>query len=233
MKKSFGIYSIIWAICLGMFNLLTFVTPHEIAGYSKFTGTFWVGYIFITVTFVGQLICAFFAFKPESHSKVFYRISLVTVSYSALIAILVVGSIFMILPMLPSWIAIIICALVLAINIISVIKASAAVGIVEGVDKKIKANTFFVKELTIEASTLVNLTQNTEIKPIIEKVFEEIRYSDPMSAEPLADIEAQIKSEFKSFESAVKGEDAELVTASADALIVLIKKRNEKCKLLK
>ena len=30
MKKSFGIYSIVWAICLSVFNVITFVTPNEI-----------------------------------------------------------------------------------------------------------------------------------------------------------------------------------------------------------
>ena len=59
MKKSFGIYSIIWAIYLALFNVVVFVTPNEIGGVSKFGGSFWVGYIFITVAFAVQLICAF------------------------------------------------------------------------------------------------------------------------------------------------------------------------------
>ena len=35
MKKSFGIYSIVWAICLAVFNVITFVTPNEIGGVRK------------------------------------------------------------------------------------------------------------------------------------------------------------------------------------------------------
>ena len=55
MKKSFKIYSLIWAICVAVFNVITFVTPNEIGGVSKFSGSFWVGYIFITVdNFIGN-----------------------------------------------------------------------------------------------------------------------------------------------------------------------------------
>ena len=55
MKKTFNYYSICWLISLVVFNVIAFVTPNDIAGVSKFTGTFWSGYIFITLAFIGQL----------------------------------------------------------------------------------------------------------------------------------------------------------------------------------
>ena len=54
MKKSLKFYAIVWALCLAVFNVITFVTPNEIGGVSKFCGSFWGGYIFITVAFIGQ-----------------------------------------------------------------------------------------------------------------------------------------------------------------------------------
>jgi len=74
MKKSFKIYSLIWVICLAVLNVITFVTPNEIGGVSKYSSSFWVGYIFITIAFVGQLACAFVAFKAENLKKFFYSI---------------------------------------------------------------------------------------------------------------------------------------------------------------
>ena len=82
MKKTFGFFSIIWAIFLALFNVIVFVTPNEAGGMTKFGGAFWVGYIFITIAFIGQLVCAFFAFKPSDKQKVFYNIPLVTISYA-------------------------------------------------------------------------------------------------------------------------------------------------------
>ena len=66
MKKTFNYYSICWLISLVVFNVIAFVTPNDIAGVSKFTGTFWSGYIFITLTFIGQLGCAYKAFQADN-----------------------------------------------------------------------------------------------------------------------------------------------------------------------
>ena len=101
MKKSIGVYSVIWAICLAVFNVITFVTPNEIGGVSKFTASFWVGYVFITVAFIGQLVCAFFALKAENVKKMFYRIPMISISYTGLILMLIAGGIFMAIPTLP------------------------------------------------------------------------------------------------------------------------------------
>ena len=233
MKKTFGIYSIIWALCLGIFNIFTFVTPSEILGYSKFTGTFWVGYVFITVTFVGQLICALFAFKGNNINKLFYKLSLISVSYSALVTIVIIGSIFMALPFLPAWLGIIVCALAFGLNAIAIVKSSAAVEVVSGIDNKIKAQTFFIKSLTVEATSLVNSAKSSGTKAAAEKVYEEIRYSDPMSSTALADVEMQIQKQFSVFSGAVLNDDALLSEAEADMLIILLKKRNEMCKFFK
>ena len=51
MKKTFGFFSAIWAIALALFNVIVFVTPNI----AKFSETFWTGYIFITIAFIGRL----------------------------------------------------------------------------------------------------------------------------------------------------------------------------------
>ena len=137
MKKSIGVYSVIWAICLAVFNVIVFVTPNEIGGVSKFTASFWVGYVFITVAFIGQLVCAFFALKAENIKKMFYRIPMISISYTGLILMLIAGGIFMAIPTLPEWIGIIVCAIILAFNAIAVIKATAAAEVVGGIDEKL------------------------------------------------------------------------------------------------
>ena len=147
MKKNFGLYSIVWALCLAVFNVITFVTPNKIGELSKFSGSFWVGYIFITVAFLGQLICAFMAFKAENLKKFFYRIPLISISYGGAIAMLIFGSVFMAVPTLPEWIGIIVCVVVLAFNAISVIKATAAANIVNGIDEKVATQTLFIRSL--------------------------------------------------------------------------------------
>lgn len=233
MKKSIGVYSIIWAICLAVFNIIVFVTPNEIGGVSKFGGSFWVGYIFITIAFVGQLVCAFIALKAKNLKKLFYHIPLFSISYVGLIAMLIAGSIFMAIPVLPEWIGIIVCVIILAINIIAIISAKSAAEIVSGIDEKVRVQTFFVKDLTIEAQGLMNSAKSDDLRAEAKKVYEVIRYSDPMSNAVLAEIDSQIKRQFNAFADAVSSEDDELAKEAANALVEMVELRNQKVKLLK
>lgn len=233
MKKSFGLYSIVWAICLAVFNVITFVTPNEIGGVSKFSGSFWIGYIFITIAFVGQLACAFVAFKAENLKKFFYNIPLLSISYGGLVAMLIVGSVFMAIPTLPEWIGIIVCVIILAFNAIAIIKATAAADIVSGIDEKIKTQTFFIKSLSVDAQGLMTSAKSDELRAEAKKVYEAIRYSDPMATPALSDLDAQIEKQFNAFSDAVKADDSELAKETADALVDIVDRRNQKCKLLK
>ena len=233
MKKSFKFYAIVWALCLAVFNVITFVTPNEIGGVSKFSGSFWVGYIFITVAFVGQLVCAFVSFKSENLKKFFYKIPLLSISYGGLVAMLIVGSVFMTIPTLPEWVAIIVCVIILAFNAIAILKATATADIVSSIDEKIKAQTFFIKSLSVDAQSLVGAAKTEALRAEAKKVYEEIRYSDPMANDALTELDNQIERQFNSFSDAINSEDLEVATELASSLIEMINRRNQKCKLLK
>ena len=81
MKKRILIYSIIWAICLGTFNTVVFVTPNEICGISKFDTSFWVAYIAITIAFLAQIICAIYVLNTKNFDKLFCNFA-VLISYA-------------------------------------------------------------------------------------------------------------------------------------------------------
>lgn len=155
MKKNFKLYLCIWAIFLVIFNLVTFLTPNEVVGLNKFDGAFWVGYIFITLAFIGQLVTAYFAFKEENMQKLFYKISLMRVSFIGLILTLVFGVACMAIPNVPNWLGIILCFAVLGFSTIAVLKAEIAIEEVIKIDEKIKTQTAFIKLLTVDAESLM------------------------------------------------------------------------------
>ena len=233
MKKSFKAYVVIWAIFLAVFNVICFVTPGEAAGMSKFGGAFWVGYIFITLAFIGQLVCAVMAFKEKSMQKFFYKLPLITVSYTGLVLTVIVGAVCMAIPNLPNWVGIIVCLLVLAFNAVAVIKANAAAGIVSDIDDKVKTQTAFVKLSTVEVQNILNRAKTEKVKAECKKVYEAIRYSNPMSSPALAEEEAEISAKIRNLKSAVLSGEDETAISTAEELVLLIKERNNKCKLLK
>ena len=232
MKKRFGLYATYWASLLALFNVIAFVSVGW-AGYEKYTPSFWIGYVLISITFVGQLLCAYFALKEENAQKLFYRISLIKTSYSGLIATFIWGGLCMLISPLPYWAGVILCAIMLAVNAFAVIKAMAAADEVERIDRKVKQQTFFIKSLTVDAETLLASAKSDAVKAECKKVYEAVRYSDPMSKEMLSSVESQITVKFAALREATVEDDAQAVSSAAAEVLVLIKDRNSKCKLLK
>ena len=228
MKKNFKYYIIVWGVLLALFNLITFIVP----GANKFTPSFWIGYGFIMVAFAGQLGCSFMVFKNDEHRMAFYNITLLRSTFIGLITTFVAGAICMIIPF-PYWLSVVICAIVLALNIVAVVKSKVAIDAVDSIDQKIKTKTFFIKSLTVDAETLMMRAGDDAIKAECKKVAEALRYSDPMSSDALSSVESQITIAFSNLSDAVSSGDKEKAASHSKEVLILIDDRNRKCKLLK
>lgn len=234
MKKNFKFYALIWVIMLAAFNAIVFLVRPIIPGYViNYDARFWVVWSFIMVAFIGNLACAYIAFKAENLKKTFYNLPLITISCTGLIIMAVFGALLMVIPDCPVWIASIVSIVVFVFNVIAVIKATAAAGVVNSIDEKTKSQMFFIKNLTADAEGLWASARSEGLKGEARKVYDAIRYSDPMSNASLSELELEIKKQFAEFSNAVDAEDAELAKSSAQGLMTMLEKRNQKCKLLK
>lgn len=224
MKKNFKSYLIAWGVLLALFNVISFVVPNER------TTSFWIGYAFIFLTFIGQLACSYKVFVDGHTKKMFYNISLIRTSYIGLIVSFVVGGLCMLVTPLPYWVGVVACAVVLAFNILSVLKSAAAIDEVERIDNKVKTQTSLIKSLIVEADTLMTSAKSEAVKADCRKVYEAIRYSDPMSSEALATVESQIRVKFAELSDVVKADNEEMVFNISSELLTLISHRNKMCK---
>ena len=134
---------------------------------------------------------------------------------------------------LPYWVGVIICAAALAFTAISVLKASIAIDLVSRRDDTIKTQTFFIKNLTADVSSLVAKAKCDDVKKMCTKVYEVVRYSDPMSHEALAGVESEITVQFAKLAEAVVDNNEEVVETMAKEIIILLEERNNKCRVLK
>lgn len=231
MKKNNKNYIVVWVVLVLMFNLIVFITPNEVAGVSKFHGSFWVGYIFITLTFVAQLLVTLYSLKGNAE-KTFYNIPLISVSFVTTIIMLVIGTVCMAVPVIPVWLGVILCAIVLAAAIIIGMQAKATADVVGGIDEKIKNKTFFMKSLRVDVESLQARAENSEIADELKKVWDAVRYSNPVSAEALSGIEAQITIKFADLADAVEKFDIQSVKKASKELQILINDREKKSRLL-
>lgn len=232
MKKNFKSYALIWAIFLMAFNVIVFLVRPIIPGYEiHYDLRFWIAWLFVMAAFVGNLLCANKAFQAENLEKLFYKVPLISVSYRGLTGMLVLGGALMLIPNCPAWIAAIVCVAIAAFTALAVVKAGWAAETVSETHEKVKAQTQLIKLLTVDAETLLGRAKTPDAKIATKKVYEALRYSDPMSSEALGEIEAELAEKCKALEAAVtSGTDPE---PAAEDFLTTLEKRNRLCKAMK
>ena len=131
-----------------------------------------------------------------------------------------------------SFVGIIACAVVLGAYIIAVAKAKLAIEAVEQTDAKIKTQTQFIRLLTADAESLKGYAADDNAKQACDKVYDAVRYSDPVSNPLLSGIESDISVKFSAFSDSVKNK-ADNSRQLAEELCRLMSERNAKVKALK
>lgn len=234
MKKNFKYFALIWFVSLVIFNAITFIIPAEIAGVNRFEQpTFWIAYAFITVALIGQLVSALIVCSKDTLEKVFLNIPVLKLGYSTIAISIVVGLVFMILPVIAPWIGALVCIIIMALYVIACVKATAAANIVSEKTDSVKKQTAFMKMAVVDAENIIARATTAEIKNEAKKIYEALRYSDYVSTPELIKMEVHIEDHLKQLKVAVESEDLEMVQTETNELLLLIKERNSISKATK
>ena len=222
MKKNKGLAYAVLTIAFVLFNVIAFAVP------TAKTATFWVAYVFAAVAFASQIAIWKFAFKgADTLKSKFLGIPLISVGITYLIIQLIAFAIFMAFPIAPTWIAIVVCALIIGISAICLIGTETGREEINRVEEKVEKKVFYIKSLQVDVEMLANTETDADTKAALTKLAEKIRFSDPMSNENLAELEAEITAKVKELKTAEN--KAEIIKV----LDSLITERNKKAKLLK
>lgn len=232
MKKSFVFYLVAWLIAVAVVNILCFVVP-SIAQYDiNNNPLFWVGYGFIIACFIVQLFISIFVFSAKHKEALFMRLSLQTISYSALCASFVFGGIIMAVPIIPKWLAILECVILTGYYSIAYLKGIVAVSYATSVESKVASKTSLIIQLRTEAEALLAYAKTDEEKGCVDRVYKGFKYSDPMSSDKLFYIEKELSDAMIVFVDKVKNHESG-VLEQAEKVLLLLKDRNIRCKELK
>lgn len=234
MKKNFKYFALIWVVGFVLFNAITFLVPNEAFGITRFDKPiFWIAYALIAAAFAMQLVTAYMFAKNNEKEKMFLKVPVLKIGYSAVVVSLIVGLAFMLFPVLPAWIGAIVCLLVAGYFIIACVRAYVAATVVSDVGEKVKQKTSFLRSATVEAENITARAATPEIKANAKKVYEALRFSDPMSAPELESLEREISDGLNGLKQAVLSGDNKTVLSVSESLLLTIKERNGKCRLLK
>ncbi len=227
MKNGKKYYLIAWIVAVVVFNLIMFLLPNKMLNPTE--GAFWVIYLTVTASFIGQAVCSYIYAKKEEKQERFLLIPIAYISYIALLMTLMLALEALTLQFLPVWFTVIVAVVVLAYYALAVFRTLAAAEMVMEVEKDVTQKTEFIHTLTAKAKALESSAPE-ELRPMAKKVYESLRYSDPMSSAVLNAVEREIVELYGAFSEAVKRGVAEVVEKKADALCEKLNERNELCK---
>ena len=222
MKKNKSMAYAVLAIAFVLFNVIAFAVP------AAKTATFWIAYAFAAIAFASQIAIWKFAFKgADTLKSKFLGIPLISVGITYLIVQIIAFAVFMALPLTASWIALVVCALILGISTICLIGTETGREEINRVEEKVEKKVFYIKSLQVDVEMLASAETDAETKAELTKLAERIRFSDPMSDEALVDLEEEISAKVKELKT------AENKSAIISVLDSLVTKRNGKTKQLK
>lgn len=222
MKKNKGMAYAVLVVAFVLFNVIAFAVS------TAKTATFWIAYVFTAVAFASQIAIWKFAFKgADALKSKFLGIPLISIGITYLIIQIIAFAVFMVLPLMASWIAIVVCALILGISAICFIGTETGREEINRVEEKVEKKVFYIKSLQVDVEMLASAETDADTKAALTKLAEKIRFSDPMSNDALSELEAEISAKVKELKTTEN--KSEIITV----LDSLITERNNKAKLLK
>lgn len=222
MKKTGLKGCLILGILFILVSVVAFAVP------TAKTPAFWAAYAFTVIAFAAQIIIWKSAFgRNETLKSKFLGIPIVHIGIVYLLLHIIALAVFVFVPTAPLWSAIIACTVIAGVSAVCMIGSDVGRGEIERVEGKVRGKVFYIRELQTEVELLVKDETDETVKAALTGLAEKIRFSDPMSDERLAGVEAQISAKIAELKTA---EDKPKI---ATELTSLLDERNAKCKILK
>lgn len=222
MKKNSTKGYVILGILFALVSIIAFAVP------TAKTTTFWIAYVFTAAAFAAQIVIWKTALgKEETLKSKFLGFPVVHIGIVYAVLQVIAFAVFMFMPILPAWSAIVACSVIAGVSAVCMISSNAGRNEIERVEAKVQNNVFYIRELQADIELLADNESDATVKTALTQLAEKIRFSDPMSNEQIADLENKIS---------IKA--AELKTAASKLEIIielnsLLDERNKKCKILK
>ena len=203
--------------------MIAFVLP------TQKTSAFWIAYAFTVLAFVAQLIIWRTAWKnAKSLKSKFLGLPIICVGYFYLVIQIIAFAILAgTAGIVPSWVAVIVCCVILGVAAVCLIATDAGRDEIERVEQKIQSKVSALKMLQIDVEMLAKTESDSEVKSKLIKLAEKIRYSDPMSLDALTELEGAIAGKVKELKTSA---DKRSLIEEIDTLL---SEQNAKCKVLK
>ena len=217
-------------IMLVVFNVIVFVVP-----FAR-NAVFWVAYAFGMTAIISQLAVMKLAFNgAETIRSKFYGFPVARIGVIYGICQLLLSFAAMALsPYIPMWVVMVLFVVMLAAASTGMIGADIVRDEIERQDRKLVRNVGNMREIQSKMNMIVSQTDHSnELNTMLEKLSEDIKYSDPVSNPATEKIENELLIAIDELQKAViDGEETAALTLCRKISGTLAE-RNRLCKLNK
>ena len=225
MKRGF----IIIAIALVIFSVIAFAIPFA------HTTAFWVAYGFGALAILFQLYIFKVSFATDGDAKSrFYGFPIARLGVYYLVAQLIASVIEMALAkLIPTGAAVAINVLLLSLAVIGCITVDAMRDEIIRQDGALKKNVGNMREMQSISAALVGQCGDEALKPMLQKLADEFRYSDPVSSEKTQELEEDMKVQLGDIQQALVEGDSDGAKKLCGKLMGSLAERNRICSVNK
>lgn len=229
MKKDMIRWGIGLGVLLVLYILIAFLIPFV------HTALFWVSFVFTLIAFgvMGASFYIAFIINPDAKSR-FYGFPIAKIGAIYGLAQLIAGLVFMALAVYaPVWLAVLVYAIALGAAVIGLISAEAVAEEIHNQDAKLKKDVTLMRSLQSKLNQMAAQCDNPDATAEVKRFAEEMRYSDPVSSEALADIERDLAAAVEELQSAIVDGDSAATKQLCRKASGILVERNRLCKLNK
>ena len=229
MKKNAIRWWVVLGVVLVVYNVLAFALP-----FPK-TAVFAVSYLFTTIAILAQIYVIRTAFyRGEGVKSKFYGFPIAKLGVIYLAVQLIAGLVFMALGLIvPVWLPLALYVVLLGVAAAGFVAADAARDEVVRQEVKLEKDVSRMRAFQAEGRALVTLNQVPEAARPLEKLAENLRFSDPVSSEALTEIEDQLAECLTQLQEAVSAQKTEQILSVCQEAEHILAERNQLCKLSK
>ena len=232
-KKSLWMAIGVYAIVFALINLIIFSVfkPGSLETGSMKT-VFWFAYGFLVLAFALQVVVMFTGKFENGAEAIFFGLPLFTIALWYFVLTAILSTVFMILVCLgvavPFLLMFVLECLLLGVFAIAFIISLTHKNVVQEIDQKIKRNVFAIRSLVTDVETMAESVENKDVKAKLERLAEDIRYSDPMTNDIVAELDLQIKDTIAELEVYVANNELEGIDGRIRQAQLLVSKRNKR-----
>lgn len=212
-----------------VFNLIAFVIP-----FAK-TPVFWLGYTFGMIAILSQAYIFKLSFSGDSGAKSrFYGFPIAQVGVYYLVSQLAVSIVEMAIGgVLPLWAVLIVNVLILALAVIGCVTTDVMRDEIVRQDVQLKKDVSRMRELQSLAASMLSQCNNEELKQMVKKIADELRFSDPVSSDATAELEEEMRRQMQDIQQALIERDIDGAKMLCGKMMGNLTERNRICSVSK